>query len=265
VSVIAVPSDLSYERLLAEFWHQGHREDHEDLRPMTPAQDRLEQLLQTELYWDPRWCELYGVWGAISCERHPQSEPGCLDCELQFALRGGSALPPGLMVGSWEVLRRNSRGEVVDRWRSAQIITTTGKTNLANYLSLVNGSHSTTIDPYMKFLGVGTSATAVAVGDNALGGANGPGPSEVQAATGSLRLTGTGSNTTNVYQEQATSVAGQITGNPTLQEAGMFNASGIQTVANTPVGTCYDRSLLVPSATVATTDTIQVTFQITFS
>ncbi len=236
--MIAVPQDLSLEQLASRYWHQGHREEGEPPRPMTPSQDRLERVLQTEIYWDPRWDELYGVHDG----------------------HVGARIPRGLMVGTWQIVQRNGRGDEVCRWRNHRIITTAGKTALAAYLASASPSST----PFMKFLSTGTGSAAPAVGDTALGGGSGNPVTELASAAGSNRLTGTASSATNVYQQQGTTAAGLYSGQ-TLAEAGMHDAVGIQTVVDTPVGTMYDRSLLSPTAVMGSSDTLQLTFQITFT
>ena len=238
MTAVAIPSGLTYEQLVEDYWHQGHRQPDEAPRPLTPEQDRLEQLLQTELYWDPRWDELYGV--------HDDHV--------------GVLVPKGLMVGTWQIRHFNDRGDELTRWRNHRIITTAGKTALAAYLA----SASPSTVPFMKYLSTGTSATAPAAGDTALGGGTGNPITELASGTGSNRITGTASSSTNTYQQQATTAAGRYSGQ-TLQEAGMHDVAAIQSVAGTPSGVMYDRSLLSPTATMGASDTLQLTFQITIT
>lgn len=232
----AVPRDLSFEALTG-LWHNGVLVDGEPARPLTAAEDALEQDLQTDVFWRPEWEERYGVWGHVI----------------------GHQVPRGLMIGSWQVVARNGRGEVTCRWRSAKIITTAGKTAVANYLATA----SPAVTPFFKYLGTGTSNTAPAVGDVAMGG-SGATNTEVPSAASSQRLLGTASNSTNVYQVQGTTATSVYSGQ-TIQEAGMFNSATAQTTNGVTQGTMYDRSLLSPSAVMASTDTLQMTFQITFS
>lgn len=238
MSAIAVPCDLSFDELTRRFWNQGDRLADEAPRPMTDKARAFEAQLQTDLYFDPRWDELYG----------------CHDGHV------GSLIPSGLMVGTWQIQSFNSRGEQSCRWRSHRIITTAGKTAIAAYLSVA----SPTSTPFMRFLSSGTGTATAAIGDTALGGGAGNPITEIATAASSQRITGTGSNSTNVLQQQATTASGRYSGQ-TIAEAGMHDAVGIQTVAGTPVGVMYDRALLSPSATLGALDTLQLTFQITFT
>jgi hypothetical protein len=233
----AISPNLTYEDLTA-IWHNGITTE-PGQGVMTPTQARLEETFQTELFFDKDWERNYGVWGE----------------------RIGERLPSGLMVGSWDI-RRFRDDEETGRWRSAKIITTAGKNALAAWLAASSQSSA-----FSKFLGIGTSSTAAAVGDTALGGGTGNPITEVMFATGSNRGTGTASSASNVYQVTATSTAGQINGGTTatIAEAGMFSVVGIQTVAGTPNGTMYDRTVLGSTAVITSADTLQLTFQITFS
>jgi len=225
------PTNLTYEGLL-NIWHNSTE---------TTQGERLEQIYQNDLFYRKDWEKMYGVWGP----------------EI------GEQLPAGLMIGSWDIRRFNGDGIETGAWRSAKIITTVGKTALANYLATA----TPTTTPFMKYLGIGTGSTAAAVGDTALGGGTGSPITEVRGAASGQRLLGTGSNTTNVYQQTATSVAGNINGGTTvtIAEAGMFDNISIQTVAGTPSGTMYDRTVLSATAVITSADTLQLTFQITFS
>jgi hypothetical protein len=238
MSVLApIPSGLDFERLVRDFWHQGRRPDGAPPEPMTPARARLEATLQTELYWDPRWDELYGVHDG----------------------HVGRLIPRGLMIGTWTVRQHDDEGVEVCRWRNHRLIVTAGKNALASYLA--QGSPT---GPFMRYLSTGTGTATPNVSDTALGGGSGNPVTEIPSQNATDRLTGTASSSTNVYQVQGTTPAGRYSGQ-TIAEAGMHNALAAQTTAGTPSGTMYDRSLLSPVATMGSQDTLQLTFQITFT
>jgi hypothetical protein len=225
-----------------DFWeivNHGIAKPGEPSRIWTPSEQAVQETLQTEYFFDPQVEESIGIWDA----------------------KIGRNVPKGLMICSTDIRRRNERGEVTGAWRSGHIITTAGKTALAAWLAAASQSTA-----FEKWLGIGTGSTAAAVGDTALGGGVGPGPTEVYFATAG-RGVGTASSATNVYQVTFTSTAGQINGGTTctVAEAGMFSVVTAQTVSNTPSGTMYDRTVLSSTAVITSADTLAVTFQITFS
>jgi hypothetical protein len=135
-------------------------------------------------------------------------------------------------------------GELVEE--RDNIITTAGKNALA---SLVNSASAGT--SLVTHMGFGTSSTAVAVSDVALG-------TELTTGTysGYARQAVTRSNpSANVIQYVATLTGG--TGNPTIQEAGLFSA--------VTGGTLFAHQLTGAVNLATASDSLQVTWQVTFN
>lgn len=128
------------------------------------------------------------------------------------------------------------------QWRD-NIVTTAGKNSLASLLN--SASAGTSVVTHMGF---GTSSTAVAVGDTALG-------AEI-LGNGYSRVLVTRSNpSANVIQYVATLT--NITASTTVQEAGLFNqATG---------GTLFAHQLTGPVALASAADSLQITWQVSFS
>jgi hypothetical protein len=126
------------------------------------------------------------------------------------------------------------------------IVTTAGKNALASLLN--SASAGTSIVTHMGF---GTSTTAVAVGDTALG-------TELTIGTnGYARAAVTRSNPSgNVIQYVATLTG--ISAATTIQEAGLFNQA-------TAGGTLFAHQLTGAVNLASSSDSLQVTWQITFS
>jgi len=134
-----------------------------------------------------------------------------------------------------------TEGEWVDN-----VITTAGKTALASLLNSASAGTS-----LVTHIGFGTSSTAVNAADTALG---------VELTTGTYsgyaRQAVTRSNPSgNVIQYQASLTGG--TGNPTIQEAGLFSAVS--------AGTLFAHQLTGAVNLATAADSIQITWQVTLS
>lgn len=130
------------------------------------------------------------------------------------------------------------KGQFVDN-----VITTAGKNALASLLN--SASAGTSLVTHMGF---GTSSTAVAAGDTVLG-------TEL-VGNGYARAAVTRSNPSgNVIQYVATLTG--ITSSVTVQEAGLFNAS--------TSGTLFAHQLTGAVALSSASDSLQITWQVTFS
>jgi hypothetical protein len=129
-------------------------------------------------------------------------------------------------------------------WRD-NIVTTVGKNSLASLLN--SASAGTSVVTHMGF---GTSATAVAAGDTILG-------TELTiGSAGYNRVAVTRSNPSgNVIQYVATLTG--VTSNPTVQEAGLFSAAS--------GGTLFAHQLTGAVNLASASDSLQVTWQVTFS
>jgi hypothetical protein len=134
-------------------------------------------------------------------------------------------------------------GELVEE--RDNIVTTVGKNALASLLN--SASAGTTLVTHMGF---GTGVTAVAVGDAAL-------TTELTIGSGGYnRAAVTRSNPSgNVIQYVATLTG--VTTNPTIQEAGLFNAAS--------AGTLFAHQLTGAVNLATSADSLQVTWQVTFS
>lgn len=117
------------------------------------------------------------------------------------------------------------------------VVVTVGKNYLANWLTAATQS-----DYFMRYLALGTGTTAASASDTAL---------ETELAT---RVAGTLSNSTNVWQNQATFGPGVDTG--AITEAGIFTASS--------AGTMFARQTF-PVVNKGAGDSLQLTWQVTFS
>lgn len=127
-------------------------------------------------------------------------------------------------------------------WRD-NIITTAGKTALASLLN--SASAGTSI---VTHIGFGSSTTAVAAGDTALG-------TELSAGSYARAAVTRSNPSANVIQYVATLTG--VTNNPTVQEAGLFNAS--------TTGTLFAHQLTGAVNLATSSDSLQVTWQVTFS
>jgi hypothetical protein len=126
-------------------------------------------------------------------------------------------------------------------WKD-NVITTLGKNALATFL---NGGSAANLVTHMGF---GTSATAVAAADTALG-------AEL-AGNGYARVAVTKTNpTANVAQYVATLTG--ITAATTVQEAGLFNQAA--------TGTLFAHQLTGAVALQTAQDSLQITWQVTIN
>lgn len=117
------------------------------------------------------------------------------------------------------------------------VIVTVGKAFLANWLTA--GAQS---DYFMRYIGVGTGTNAASASDTGL---------QTELST---RSAGALTNTTNVWQNQATFGPGVDTG--AITEAGIFSASS--------GGTMFARQTFAV-VNKAAGDSLQITWQVTFS
>jgi len=147
-------------------------------------------------------------------------------------------IPDNLKVtGHINIKLFDADGNLKDERDIKNVITTSGKNYLANYLI---GMPPT--ETFMPYIGLGTDSTAASAANTTLFG---PLPSRVQ---------GTLTASTNVWQNQAIFGPGVNTGS--IVEAGLFtNGSG---------GTMFARQTF-GVVTKGANDTIQVTWQVTFS
>jgi hypothetical protein len=123
------------------------------------------------------------------------------------------------------------------------VITTVGKNALASLLN--SASAGTSVVTHMGF---GTSTTAVATVDTSLG-------TEL-VGNGYARVAVTRSNPSgNVIQYVATLTG--VTSNPTIQEAGLFSA--------VTGGTLFAHQLTGAVNLASASDSLQITWQVTFS
>lgn len=137
-------------------------------------------------------------------------------------------------------------GKLVEagEWRD-NIVTTAGKNALAALL--ISANAGTTLVTHMGF---GTSVTAVAVGDTVLGA------ELVTGTNGYARAAVTRTNPSgNVVQYVATLTG--ITASTTVQEAGLFSAA--------TAGTLFAHQLTGAYALSQAADSLQITWQVTFS
>jgi hypothetical protein len=132
-------------------------------------------------------------------------------------------------------------GELVEE--RDNIVTTVGKNSIASLFNSTNAGNS-----LVTHMGFGTSTTAVAAGDTALG-------TELSAG-GYARVAVTRSNpSANVIQYVATLTG--VTSNPTIQEAGLFSA--------VTGGTLFAHQLTGAVNLATSSDSLQITWQVTFS
>mgnify|MGYP003574979130 FL=1 len=137
-------------------------------------------------------------------------------------------------------------GELLSTMERDNIVTTVGKNSLATLLN--SASAGTSVVTHMGF---GTSSTAVAVGDTTLGTELTTGTYSGYARQAVARTNPSG----NVVQYVATLTGG--TGNPTIQEAGLFSA--------VTGGTLFAHQLTGAVNLATASDSLQVTWQVTFS
>lgn len=131
----------------------------------------------------------------------------------------------------------DSSGKLKESREINNVVVTVGKNFLANWLTAATQS-----DYFMRYIGLGTGATAASASDTAL---------QTELST---RSAGTLSSSTNVWQNQATFGPGVNTG--AITEAGIFSASS--------GGTLFARQVF-GVITKNAGDSLQVTWQVTFS
>jgi hypothetical protein len=131
-----------------------------------------------------------------------------------------------------------------EEWSVNNLITSAGKAELANLAGNVSSPTAFT------YLAVGTSSTAVAVGQTALGG-------EI-STNGLSRASATVSRTTTTVTNDTLQLAKTftVTGSSTVEEIGVFNASSS--------GTMLGRALTT-SRSLINGDTFACTYKIIFS
>lgn len=117
------------------------------------------------------------------------------------------------------------------------VVVTVGKTYLANWLTAATQSGY-----FMQYIGLGTGTNAASASDT-----------DLQTAL-ATRVAGTLTNSTNIWQNQATFGPGVDTG--AITEAGLFSASS--------GGTMMARQVF-PVVNKGANDSLQLTWQITLS
>lgn len=134
-------------------------------------------------------------------------------------------------------------GELVEE--RDNIVTTVGKNALAALLNSASAGNS-----IVTHMGFGTGTNAVAAGDTTLQ------TELVIGSNGYNRVAVTRSNPSgNVIQYVATLTG--VTNNPTIQEAGLFNAA--------TSGTLFAHQLTGAVNLASASDSLQITWQVTFS
>jgi len=128
-------------------------------------------------------------------------------------------------------------GDLKETREIKNVVVTAGKNFLANWLT-----GATQADYFMRYLSLGTGTNAASASDTTL-------QTELSA-----RVAGTLTNSTNVWQNQATFGAGTDTG--AITEAGIFSASSS--------GTMFARQVFAV-VNKAAGDSLQLTWQVTFS
>lgn len=136
---------------------------------------------------------------------------------------------------------RDSKGRLKKKWDVDNLVVTVGKNYLAAWLAAASQS-----DEFMSYVGLGTGTNAASASDTAL-------QTEFSGG-GYSRIQGTLTSSTNVWQNVASFPAGNGTG--AITEAGLFSAS--------TSGTMFARQVF-SAVNKASGDTLQVTWQVTFS
>ncbi len=143
------------------------------------------------------------------------------------------------LVGNWSMELRGPDGEIKDKRDSHNVVTTVGKEFLASFL------YSSAVAPATftcKYIGIGTDATAEAVGNTALG-------VEVSRHTGTAGYTSGA-----IYTVVATFATGSGTG--AIVEYGILSSD--------TAGTLFSR-LTTAAINKGASDTLTVTAQLTIS
>lgn len=132
-------------------------------------------------------------------------------------------------------------------WRD-NVITTVGRTRLASILNSASAGNT-----FVTHMGFGTSTTTPVAGDTTLGTELTIGTAGYNRATGAnLVLSNPGS--TNIIQWVGTLTG--LTGNPTIQEAGLFSASS--------AGTLVAHQLTGAVNLASSSESLVVTWQVAF-
>lgn len=141
--------------------------------------------------------------------------------------------------GHWHVVLRGPDGQVKDEKLGKNVVCTNGKEWLASLLASAAGAAATNT---MKYIAIGTDATAEAAADTALG-------------TELSRHTGTVSYVSNqIYQVKGTFGTGSGTG--AIVEYGLFSSSTGGTMLNRDTESVINKGA---------NDTLEVTMQLTIS
>lgn len=148
-------------------------------------------------------------------------------------------LKPLYLKGTWTKELRGPNGELKQRLVNSNVICTNGKEFLASFLYSAAAAASTFT---MKYIGIGTDATAEAAANTTLG-------------TELARHTGTVSYVSNqIYQIKATFPAG--TGTGAIVEYGLFSSNTAGTMLARDTESVINKGA---------SDTLTVTAQITIS
>jgi hypothetical protein len=131
----------------------------------------------------------------------------------------------------------DKEGSLKDERDIKNVVVTAGKNYMAAWLAAASQAGY-----FMEYVGLGTGSTAAMTTDTAL---------EAEIGT---RAVGTISSSTNVWQSQATFIAGNATG--AITEAAILSAASL--------GTMLARQVF-PAVNKAASDVLQVTWQITLS
>lgn len=160
--------------------------------------------------------------------------------KYQKVYQKDGAGPQGLkFTGNWKMVLTGPDGEIKAVREGRNIVTTVGKEILAAYLA---SSAASATAFTMKYIAIGTDATAEAVGNTALG---------VEAA----RHTGVASYTSGaIYEVKATFATGSGTG--AIVEYGLFSANTGGTMFARDVESAINKGA---------NDTLTVTAQYTIS
>ena len=143
------------------------------------------------------------------------------------------------LSGKWKAELHGPDGKLKDVKVGSNVICTNGKEFLANFLMSAAAAASTFT---MRYIGIGTDATAEAAANTALG-------------TELARHTGTVSYVSNqIYQVKATFIAG--TGTGAITEYGLFSSSSAGTMLARDTESTINKGAA---------DTLTVTAQITIS
>jgi hypothetical protein len=142
------------------------------------------------------------------------------------------------LSGYWEIVLRGPDGNIKELRAGHNVITTNGKELLASYLN----SATTVATNTIKYIAIGTGATAEAAGDTALG-------TEIARTTGTVTYTSGA-----IYSVTATFPAG--TGTGAIVEYGLLNSSSAGTLFSRDTETVINKG---------SSDILTVTSKLTLS